>query len=144
MNCTHNPCLTPINMVSNMRNSGVSKGYVLFYMSNVYKVSADTSEKEKAVGGIMTFNQAGWLVLGVGLSGLLFIGLAQFLPPFLALIIAAPPGTAMGLIFAFYKKGELPFCTYLMFLHKFNKKKKRLVNTLTYGKKFAKEDELFN
>ena len=30
----------------------------------MYKVSADTSEKEKAVGGIMTFGQAGWLVLG--------------------------------------------------------------------------------
>ena len=116
---------------------------MLFYMSNIYKVSADTSEKEKAVGGIMTFSQAGWLISGIGLSGVLFIGLAQFLSPFLALVIAAPPGTGIGLIFAFYKKEELPFCTYLMHLHKFKKKNKQLVNTLNYGKKFAKEDELF-
>ena len=33
-------------------------------MARMYKVSADVSEKEKAVGGIMTFGQAGWLVLG--------------------------------------------------------------------------------
>ena len=85
---------------------------MLFYMSNIYKVSADTSEKEKAVGGIMTFSQAGWLISGIGLSGVLFIGLAQFLSPFLALVIAAPPGPG-------------------------------IVNTLNYGKKFAKEDELF-
>ena len=30
-------------------------------MARMYKVSADVSEKEKAVGGIMTFGQAGWL-----------------------------------------------------------------------------------
>ena len=110
---------------------------------SMYKVSADTGEKEKAVGGIMTFNQAEWLVLGMVISGVLFLSLAQILPPVLAIIIAAPPGVAFGLIFAFYKKGELPFCTYLMYLQKFKKKNKYLVNTLAYSKNFAEEDELF-
>jgi len=109
----------------------------------MYKVSADTSEKEKAVGGIMTFNQAAWLVLGMVTGGGLFLSLAQILPPILALIIAVPPGAALGLVFAFYKKNELPFCTYLMYLHKFKKKNKYLVNTLSYGKTFAEADELF-
>lgn len=113
------------------------------FVSNMYKVSADTSEKEKAVGGIMTFNQAGWIVLGIVISGVLFISLAQILPSILALIIAAPPGAVLGLVFAFYKKGELPFCTYLMYLHKFKKKNKFLVNTLSYGKQFTEDDELF-
>lgn len=45
-------------------------------MAHLYKVSADTSEKEKAVGGIMTFGQAGWLVLGLLIIGCLFLSLS--------------------------------------------------------------------
>lgn len=113
-------------------------------MSSFYKVSADTSEKEKAVGGIMTFGQAGWLVLGFLISGSLFIALANILPPIAALIIALPPGLIFGCLFAFYKKEGLPLCTYLMYQHNFKKKNKYLINNLAYNKKFQKEDELFN
>lgn len=113
-------------------------------MAHMYKVSADVSEKEKAVGGIMTFGQAGWLVLGFLICAGLFLLTATFLPPVLALILAIPPGVAFGCIFAFYKKEGLPLSTYLMYKHNFDKKSKIMVNDMTYGKKFAKEDELFN
>ena len=96
-------------------------------MARMYKVSADVSEKEKAVGGIMTFGQAGWLVLG-------------FL---MALILGIPPGVAFGCIFAFYKKEGLPLSTYIIYKRSFEKKSKQMVNDLIYGKTFAKEDELF-
>lgn len=34
-------------------------------MARLYKVSADVSEKEKAIGGLITFAQGGWLALGL-------------------------------------------------------------------------------
>lgn len=112
-------------------------------MAYLYKVSADTSEKEKAVGGIMTFGQAGWLVLGFIICAALFLLMANILPPILALLIALPPGVGFGCVFAFYKKEGLPLATYLLYQHAFKKKTKLLVNDLAYGKKFAPEDELF-
>ena len=112
-------------------------------MSRLYKVSADTSEKEKAVGGIMTFGQAGWLVLGFVVDAALFLLMAQVLPGIMALILAIPPGLIGGLLFAFYKKEQLPLFTYLMLNYRFKQKNKTLVNTLTYGKKILPQDELF-
>ena len=112
-------------------------------MPGAYKVSADTSEKEKAVGGILTFGQAGWLVLGALISAGLFIAISSLLSPIVGLFIALPPGVAFGCIFAFYKKEQLPLSTYIMYKYTFDKKSKQMVNTLTYGKKFEKEDELF-
>jgi len=112
-------------------------------MARLYKVSADTSEKEKAVGGIMTFGQAGWLVLGFLICAALFLLMANILPPVLALILALPPGIAFGCMFAFYKKEGLPLATYILYTRSFKKKSKLLVNDLVYGKTFRKEDELF-
>lgn len=112
-------------------------------MASFYKVSADTSEKEKAVGGILTFGQAGWLVLGILICAIIFISLANFIPPLVALIIAIPPGTIFGCLFAFYKKEQLPLSTYLIFQHNFKKKSQYMINDLAYGKTFQKEDELF-
>ena len=110
-----------------------------------YKVSADISEKEKAVGGILTFGQAGWLALGVLVFACLFMLLYKglLLPPVLALIISLPPGVAFGCVFAFYKKDQLPLSTYLIYKHSFKKKTKQLVNDMNYEKKFTKSDELF-
>lgn len=112
-------------------------------MARLYKVSADTSEKEKAVGGIMTFHQAGWLALGLMLSGAGFLILATILPPILGLMLGVPPGVILGCSFAFYQKEGLPLFTYLMYQRSFRRKSKQLVNDLTYGKTFQKEDELF-
>ena len=113
-------------------------------MARMYKVSADVSEKEKAVGGIMTFGQAGWLVLGFLICAALFLLLANILPPVLALFLGLPPGIGFGCVFAFYKKEGLPLSTYILYKRSFDKKSKLMVNDLVYGKTFAKEDELFN
>lgn len=112
-------------------------------MAQMYKVSADVSEKEKAIGGILTFGQGGWLALGFILIAGLFLILTQFLPGILALILAVPPGAIVGCMFAFYKKEELPLSTYLLYRRNFKKKTKLLVNDMTFDKKFEKEDELF-
>lgn len=113
-------------------------------MARMYKVSADTSEKEKAVGGIMTFGQAGWLVLGFLIFAGLFLLLANIkMPVVLAVILSLPPGAVFGCVFAFYKKGGLPLATYLLYQHSFKQKSKVMVNDMVYGKTFAKEDELF-
>lgn len=112
-------------------------------MAQTYKVSADTSEKEKAVGGIMTFGQAGWLVLGFVICAALFLILANILPPVIALIASIPPGAAFGCVFAFYQIEGLSLFTYLIYRHNFKKKHKFLVNDLIYGKQFSKDDELF-
>lgn len=112
-------------------------------MARLYKVSADTSEKEKIVGGIMTINQAGWIVLGLLISAAIFALLYKWLGPAVALIICAIPGLTFGGIFAFYKKEQLPLATYLIYKRNFKKKSKRLVNDMVYGKVFMSEEELF-
>lgn len=112
-------------------------------MSRLYKVSADVSEKEKAIGGIMTFAQGGWLLLGLLLGVGVFLLLRLVIPMFLALILGVIPFAVLGGIFAFYKKGGLPFPTYLVYKKKFEKKTPRLINDNAYGKKFEKADELF-
>jgi len=98
-------------------------------MPKQYIVSADTSEKEKVVGGIFTIAQGLWLALGVVISCAVFLLLGQFIPPAVALILALMPGAAVGLLFALYKKYDIPLATYLMYKHRFNKKSKRIGNT---------------
>lgn len=106
-----------------------------------YKMSADTSEKEKVVGGILTAAQGGWLALGCGIIAVLLLGLSRFMPPIIALIIALPPGLAVGLSFAFYKKKELTLFQLLSLKRQFKKKSKIMLNTLTYEKTFREEED---
>ena len=110
-------------------------------MARRYRLAADTNEKEKAVGGVLTFGQAGWIVLGLLIFAALFILLAQGLPKVLALVIALIPGCAVALPFAFYEKGGLRLSQYLGWRVKFNKKSKHLVNTMTYRMDRAKDYE---
>lgn len=112
-------------------------------MAQMYKVSADTSEKEKAVGGIMTFGQAGWLVLGFIIAASIFLALSQILPPVIGLVLGLAVGGAFGGVFAFYKKEGLALATYFSYRAAFKKKSKLLVNDLAYRKTFEKDDELF-
>lgn len=44
-------------------------------------------------------------------TGAIFFSLAKFTPPLFALIVALPPGGALGGMFAFYKKEDLPLLT---------------------------------
>lgn len=109
-------------------------------MAGVYKVSADMSEAEKIVGGILTLGQGAWLALGFIIIAGIFLLLVQFLPPIAAIILALPPGLAIALPFAFYKKNGLPLVTYLRYKREFKKKTMYLINTLTYGKDFPDEE----
>ena len=42
-------------------------------MAKTYEMPPDTSEKEKAIGGILTFVQFGWLVGGLVIGLLIFL-----------------------------------------------------------------------
>ena len=101
-------------------------------MARVYRLTSDTNDKEKAVGGILTFGQTGWLVLGLLIFAAVFIGLSRIIPTVLALFIGLIPGLGVGLPFAFYTKGGLSLSQYLVWRIKFAKKSKHLVNTITY------------
>ena len=92
-------------------------------MARMYKVSADTSEKEKIIGGILTIYQGGWIVLGI--------------------FISVPPGTAFAVVFAFYKKEQLSFATYLLYQYAFRRKTKKLINTLTFKQNLKEQLMLF-
>ena len=105
-------------------------------MARMYKVSADISEKEKVIGGGLTFLQGVGVAAGLLLTGAFFFSLAKVTPPLFALIVALPPGGALGGMFAFYKKEDLPLLTYLRYKRAFKKKSKILVNDLAYGKDF--------
>jgi len=54
-------------------------------MSRVYRLPDDMNEKEKAVGGILTFGQTGWIVLGGIVTMAVFLGLAKKIGVILAL-----------------------------------------------------------
>lgn len=105
-------------------------------MARVYKVSADTSEKEKIIGGVLTLSQGAWLALGLLMIGGMFITLSRLLPPVAALILAMPPGILTGTLFAFYRKEQLPLLTYLLYRRAFRYKTKKLINDLAYQKDF--------
>ena len=111
-------------------------------MPRSYKMSADTSEKEKIIGGILTAAQGGWLGGGFVISASLLMLLTHgaSLPAPVALLFALPPGMAFGLTFAFYKKKELTLWQYITLKYRFKKKEKILLNTLCYQKKFEGKD----
>ena len=112
-------------------------------VARMYKVSADTSEKEKIIGGILTIYQGGWIVLGIFISGGIFFLANILLPPILSLFIAVPPGTAFAVVFAFYKKEQLSFATYLLCQYAFRRKTKKLINTLTFKQNLKEQLMLF-
>lgn len=97
-------------------------------MSMVYNVPADTREKEKIIGGLLTIGQFAWLVGGF------ILGLASLAGVYLltgTAFIAAPVGimfACSGLPFAFYKKNGVPLPTYLVRKSRFKKKKHKLIN----------------
>ena len=94
----------------------------------VYFMPPDVREKEKIVGGLFTWNQAGWLVGGF------VLGLTTFVIMFsvsnvawLSLFFAILMGS-LTLPFVFVKRSDLTLFQYLMRKRKFNKKSKHLIN----------------
>lgn len=101
-------------------------------MAKVYRIPPDTSEQEKAIGGILTFIQFFWLlggaVLGIMTYLLMYLMFrSHFVGIFFALIVASS-----GLPFAFYKKKEMTLFEYLKKKSKFKKKSKKLINRRVY------------
>ena len=97
-------------------------------MARTYEIPPDTSEKEKAIGGILTFVQFGWLIGGFIIA--MFVFLLFYLPTKSYIIagIVAVPVALIGVPFAFYKKYEMSFIKYLMVKRKFKSKTKQLLN----------------
>lgn len=93
-----------------------------------YEVPPDTSEKEKAIGGILTFGQFGWLLGGVVIALIVFTLLYLPTKSEVISIVFAFPFALLGVPFAFYKKYEMPLLKYLITKKKFNVKIKNLVN----------------
>lgn len=99
----------------------------------LYRVSADTSEKEKVFGGLLTLAQGVWLAVGVAITLLLAYLLAKVLPAILAIILGLIVGCGIGVPFAFVKVKGHSLLTYLRLKFLFNRQSKYLINTLRYG-----------
>lgn len=99
---------------------------------SLYRVSADVSEKEKAIGGILTWAQGIWLAAGLIIAMLLVWALSNVMPAVLAIIIGLAVGGGIGIPFAFLKVRMMPLLTYLKLRFKFSKQSKQMVNTLRY------------
>lgn len=94
---------------------------------SLYVVPPDMKEKEKIVGGVLTIAQFAWLMLGLVVTGAIFALLFGLMKGY-ALILALPPGLALGLPFAFYKKEELTLFRYLYLKSRHKRKNKSLPN----------------
>ncbi|MCC0727207.1 PrgI family protein [Clostridioides sp. ZZV14-6045] len=97
-------------------------------MPRVNLMPPDTNEEEKAIGGLITFNQFFWLLGGFVLGIITYLIIIysiklQFIAIPMAIIVflsSAP--------FAFFKKHDMPLFKYLSIKRKYNKKNKKLIN----------------
>lgn len=95
-------------------------------MAREYKMTPDTREKEKVVGGIFDLSQFMWVILGFGLF--LIIGISLYrLIGFFSFILGFPFFVA-GFVFAIKKVEDMPYFTYLRYKHKFKHKTKNYFN----------------
>lgn len=97
-------------------------------MARSYPIPPDTSEKEKAIGGILTFAQFGWLVGGFVIALLVFLVFKLLTNSVVICVICAFPFVFLGVPFAFHTKYEMTFFQYLVRNKKFKNKTKKLVN----------------
>lgn len=110
-------------------------------MPRAYKMSADTNEEEKILGGILTAKQGGWLALGFGIMAIGIVSLQGVIGPVPSLVLSAPVGIAVGGIFAFKKINGLTMSQYLRLKSGFKRKNKMLLNTLDQGSDIYKMKE---
>lgn len=97
-------------------------------MARNYLVPPDTNEKEKAIGGVLTFGQAGWLAGGFIIGVLCGAGIYLLTQSNALTVIFAIPGILAGAIFCFAKKHDMSLFTYIIRKKKFEKKPKYLPN----------------
>jgi uncharacterized membrane protein YhiD involved in acid resistance len=77
-----------------------------------YNVPPDISEKEKIVGGLLTFAQLIWLIVGVGITAVISMFLFAFLGN-ISIIVGVLIGIPFGICFAFVKVHTLSLAEYL-------------------------------
>lgn len=99
----------------------------------------DLSEKDKVIGGLLTLNQALWLVPGFILALIVF----ALLQSLLKIFVIIPMVLCIGIFlpFVFYKIKDVPLPTYLFRKFKFNKKNKYLINERDDFDFFKEEEE---
>lgn len=92
----------------------------------IYSMPPDTREREKIVGGILDITQLAWLLAGAGLYVINALIMFRFFGVF-ALIFGLI-FIIWGAVFAFKKKDEMPYPTYLFLKIRFRHKKKFYIN----------------
>lgn len=97
-------------------------------MARSYPIPPDTSEKEKAIGGILTFAQFGWLIGGFVIALMVFLIVKLLTNNTVICVIFAFPFALLGVPFAFYTKYEMSYFKYLIQNKKFKNKTKKLTN----------------
>lgn len=93
-----------------------------------YDMPADTREKEKSIGGMLTFEQGGFLGGGViaGFAVMLLIG--KLTGIIVLGVICLIPFPIIGAILAFKKKMDMPIYKYWILKKKFDTKPHKLVH----------------
>lgn len=99
-----------------------------FIMAKIYQIPPNTAEKEKAIGGVLTFAQFGWLVMGLVIALIIFVIFFMASGSKILGAIAGGPFLLVGTPFAFYKKYEMSLYKYLKLKKAFNGKTKQLIN----------------
>ena len=94
----------------------------------MYKIPADTKEKEKVIGGILTMAQFLVLAVGLGLGLSLFVIFWLLTKNIFVGLFFFILGIGVAMPFAFYKKKHLSFMEYLKFRRKLLKRNVYLPN----------------
>lgn len=90
-----------------------------------YSVPPDTREKERIVGGILTWEQTQYFILGVILCAIVFVTLSTTLDVILGAILGLPL-LATGPVLAFMKLAGMPVADYYRLRYRHGKKHHRL------------------
>lgn len=94
-------------------------------MARTYSVPPDTREKERIVGGILTWEQTQYFILGVMLCAVVFAVISITLDAVIGAILGLP-FLATGPVLAFMKLEDMPVVEYYRLRYRYNKKNLRL------------------
>ena len=94
----------------------------------MYPVPPDTKEKEKVIGGLLTWTQFFWLLGGAVLGIMLFIIAYVTLSSKIVSILLLLIGFGSSLPFVFFKKHDLTLSKYLYYKHILKKQTGTLIN----------------
>ncbi len=94
-------------------------------MSKSYGVPPDTREKERIVGGILTWEQTQYFILGVILCAIVFATFSAILNTILGAILGLPL-LAVGPVLAFMKREDLPVVDYYRLRYRHNQKSRQM------------------